>query len=86
MDSILTKMSTEKGITAPKWDGKNNATGRYLSQLEATAEYYDCGGILDPAIAIPTKPVYDTLTDANDANGTRRKLFKNNQRICAMIV
>ena len=78
-------MSSDKGISVPKWDGKNSSAGRYVSQVEATAEYWDCADCLDPAKRIPTKSEFDALNDTNDADGSQRKLFKENKKMGAVI-
>jgi len=42
------RMSDEsKGLSFPKWNGKEEACQRYLAKLKALTEYYNCGDVLD---------------------------------------
>lgn len=82
--------SESKGLSAPVWDGKAETCARYLDQIEALAEYYDCGDALDSVKMLsmcPTKAEYDALapttTDATEL--AKVKLYKANKRICAII-
>ena len=50
-------------MTVPKWDGEADTCPRYLMQLCATAEYYNCGNAMDAVKmrTLPTKSEYETL-------------------------
>ena len=45
-----------KGLSVPKWDGKEESCPRYLAKLKALAEYYNCGDALDEGIMMSECP------------------------------
>ena len=67
-----------KGLMTPVWDGKVETCPRYLDQIEALAEYYDCGDALDEVKMLadcPTKSEFDALLSTQK---TPRNLRKSN--------
>ena len=68
-----------------KWDGRNETAGRYISQFEAIAEFYDCGDALDEmAMAdCPTKSEYRALNLTQDEGKRLAKLYKANAKMSA---
>ena len=80
-----------KGLTTPVWDGKAETCARYLEQIEALAEYYNCGDALDSVKMMaecPTKAEFDAIssTTTDPVELAKLKLYKANKRICAIIV
>ena len=78
-------------MTVPKWDGEADTCPRYLMQLCATAEYYNCGNAMDAVKmrTLPTKSEYETLeakADKSDEDKAKISLYKQNKRMCAVIV
>ena len=79
-----------KGLMTPIWDGKAESCSRYLDQIEALAEYYDCGDALDSIKMLancPTKTEFDAFavgtTDPTEL--AKIKLYKANKRKCTII-
>ena len=73
-----------KRLTAPIWDGKAESYPRYLGQIKALAEYYDCGDALDSVEMLsncPTKSEFDAIkvgtTDLTEL--AKVKLYKANK-------
>ena len=61
---------------------------RYLAQIKALGEYYDCGDALDAkkmTLNCPTKTKFNGLgtTDVNDI--AKAKLYKANKKFCTII-
>lgn len=73
--------------SVPKWDGKAESCARYLDQIEALAEYQECGDATDESemAACPTKAAYTALdkTLATDADAIT--LYKANKKFMAIM-
>ena len=71
----------------PVWDGKMESCPRYLSQIKALAEYYDCVNALDATKVqnCPTKTEYDALRTTNVGDIVKAKLYKANKQLCTII-
>ena len=79
-----------KGLSAPVWDGKTETCSRYLEQIEALADYYDCSGAIDLLKMLSmclTKAEYDAISSTTTDPGelVKVKIYKANKRICAII-
>ena len=75
-----------KGLTAPKWDGKDDSAPMYLEKLEALAEVFGIGDALDEseAVNLPSKAQYEAFTDTTDPNSKLRNLYTANRRLSAI--
>ena len=75
-----------KGLTAPKWDEKDDTAPMYIEKVEALVEVYGIGDALDQvqASTLPTKTVVDGLDDTSDSNIVLRNLWSANQQISAI--
>ena len=82
--------SEEKSVTIPKWNGKPETFPRYAEQIEVLALYYDLGKVMikTEMSACPTKSVYNGLDKTStDPNVIQQiKLYKGNNRLCAIFV
>ena len=75
-------------MTIPKWDGKSETCPRYLVQVEALAKYYECGEAIDETdmANFPKKSEYAALDLTLTDDKAKAKLYKQNKRICAIMV
>ncbi len=75
-----------KGLTAPKWDGKDETAPMYIEKLEALAKVYGIGDVLDENVAarLPTKTEFEAHDDASDPNSVLRNLWTANRRMSAI--
>ena len=71
----------------PKWDGKADSLGRYLDQVEAIAEVYDCGDTLDKTAMdnCPTKTEYEALDTTKPVDVQKALLYRQNRKVCAIL-
>ena len=84
----MSESNSENSLKIPKWDGKWETCPRYLVQVEALDEYYECVEAMDETdmANCPTKSEY-TVLDLTIADGkVNAKLYKQNKRICAIMV
>ncbi len=86
-------MSDEsKGLSVPKWDGKEESCPRYLAKLKALAEYYNCGDVLDEGTMTsecPEESKFKSLhTNSVLSDDEKKKvmLYKQNKCLCAVIL
>ena len=85
-------MSDEsKGLSVPKWDGKEESCPRYLAKLKALAEYYNCGDALDE-VTMTSECSKESEFKSLQANSVlsddeKKKvmLYKQNKHLCAVI-
>ena len=75
-----------KGLSVPKWDGKDESAPMYLEKLEALAEVYDIGDTLDEAVvvALPTKAENGAHNNTSNHNSAMRNIFSANKRFSAI--
>ena len=78
--------SETKGLTTPVWDGNAKTCPRYLDQIEALAEFYNCGDALDSVKILsdcPPKSEFDAIssTMTDPAELVKIKLYKANKRL-----
>ena len=82
--------ASKKTNSIPAWDGAEKTCGRYLSKIEAQAQYYEMAEALDESEmqACPDKAAFalipSTTTDANEK--ARRHLYKSNLKLMATLV
>ena len=74
--------------TVPKWDGAQDTCARYIAQVMALSEYYDCGDAMD-SVAMgncPTKTEYEAIGANPAGNDLKRALlWRQNKRMCAIL-
>ena len=74
--------------TVPKWDGAQDTCARYIAQVMALSEYYDCGDAMD-SVAMgncPTKTEYEVIGANPSGNDLKRSLlWRQNKRMCAIL-
>jgi hypothetical protein len=70
-------MSDEsKGLSVPKWDGKEESCPRYLAKLKALAEYYNCGDALDEGTMTskcPEESEFKSIRRSQSCQMTKRR-------------
>ena len=79
-----------KSVTMPKWDGKADTCARYITHIQALAEYHECGDALDETemVNCPTKTEYMTLkgkSTSTDDEKEKINLYKANKRMTAIM-
>ena len=84
----MSESNSEKSLTIPKWDGKSETCPRYLVQVEALTKYYECGEAMDETdmANCPTKSEYAVLDLTQISGKAKAKFYKQNKRICAIMV
>ena len=79
-----------KASSIPQWDGTKKACSRYMSKIEAMAQYQDGGDACDESemTACPTKTEYVVLDKlaVNVSVAAKVKLWKSNAKLMATVV
>ena len=78
----MTDSTEMKSLSVPVWDGKAESCTRYIVQIKALTEYYDCSDTLDATkmenCLIKSEFIALGTTDTNHI--VKAKLYKANKK------
>ena len=80
----MTDSTEMKSLSVLAWDGKAELCPRYIAQIKALAEHYNCGNALNATKMAKclTKREFDAL-ETTDLNYIAQvKLYKANKNVC----
>ena len=74
----MSEIDTKSVGNTPKWDGQAELLGRYLGQVKAITEVYDCGDALDKTAmgTCPTKTEYEELDTTKPVDVQKALLYR----------